>query len=180
MDNVKAITKRIRDAREFCEYSTEEMAKKLGLAEAEYIEYENGENDLPISLLYNIATALELDPSILLFGKNSSNAVAAVVYNGNGANIERYPGYSFVSLASEFINRNMEPMIVTIKQGTTPEPVQHGGHEFNYVLKGTLRVIIENKEFYLRAGDSIYFDASAPHAQLAMDKTAKFLCIIQK
>lgn len=180
MDNIKEIAARIRDSREFCDYLAKDMADKLGITESEYIEYENGENDLPISLLYNIATVLEIDPSVILFGKSSTKNTAAIVYNGNGVDIERFPGYSFVSLASEFIDRDLEPMIVTIKQGTTPEPVQHNGQEFNYVLKGTLRVIIENKEFYLRPGDSIYFDATKPHAQVAMDKTAKFLCVIQK
>lgn len=180
MDNIKAICARIKDAREFNDFSTEEFAKKVGIAEAEYIEYENGDKDLPIGLLYNIATALDLDPSIILFGKSSSETFATVVYNGKGVDIQRYEGYSFTSLADGFANREMEPMIVTLKYGVKPEPVQHSGQEFNYVLKGSLRVIIEHKEFYLRAGDSIYFDASKPHAQVAMEKSTKFLCVIQK
>ena len=61
-------------------------------------------------------------------------------------------------------------MLVTIKEGVTPELVQHKGQEFNYVLEGSLRVIVGEKEYYLKTGDSIYFDATLPHAQIAMEK----------
>ena len=180
MDNIKRIAQRIKQARSFNDFSTKEMALKIGIEENEYIQYENGEKDLPIGLLYNIASALDLDASIILFGKSSTSKVATVVSKGKGTKIERYPGYDFVSLASDYIDRDLEPMLVTIKAGINPECVQHSGQEFNYVLKGSLRVIIENKEYYLHNGDSIYFDATKPHAQVAISDVAKFLTIIQK
>lgn len=48
------------------------------------------------------------------------------------------------------------------------------------MLEGALRVIVGEREFYLRAGDSLYFDATLPHAQVAMSKSAKFITVIQK
>ncbi|MDD3946512.1 MAG: XRE family transcriptional regulator [Clostridia bacterium] len=180
MDALQIICNRIKDLREFSDYTAEQFAAKLGMSAAEYTDYENGIKDIPIGLLYNIASALQIDASVILFGKNATKKNAAVVYEGKGVEIERYQGYSFISLNSDFIAPELEPMLVTIKEGANPEPVQHKGQEFNYVLEGSLRVIVGEKEHYLKAGDSIYFDASLPHAQIAMEKQARFLTVIQK
>ena len=150
-------------------YSIQEVSERI-----------KDQKDIPIGLLYNIATVLEVDASFVLFGKGSTQRIATAVYNGNGIEIERYEGYSFISLNADFVDRQLEPMIVTIDEGVTPELVKHTGQEFNYVLEGALRVIVGEKEFYLRAGDSLYFDATLPHAQVAMSKSAKFITVIQK
>lgn len=180
MNSIQEVSERIKDLRNFNDYTVEEFAKKLGLTPDEYAEYESGEKDIPIGLLYNIATVLEVDASYVLLGKSSTQRVATPVYNGHGVEIERYEGYSFVSLNADFVDRQLEPMIVTISEGVTPELVRHTGQEFNYVLEGALRVIVGEREYYLRAGDSLYFDATIPHAQVAMSKSAKFITVIQK
>jgi transcriptional regulator with XRE-family HTH domain len=41
---------------------------------------------------------------------------------------------------------------------------EHAGGEFVYVLSGGLTLRIENEEYELAAGDSIYFDSSASHS----------------
>jgi mannose-6-phosphate isomerase-like protein (cupin superfamily) len=43
-------------------------------------------------------------------------------------------------------------------------PHDHGGAEFIYVLKGTLRLQIGTAEHTLGQGDAIYFDSSIPHS----------------
>ncbi|MCL2630841.1 MAG: cupin domain-containing protein [Firmicutes bacterium] len=180
MENLKYLCSRIKDLREFSGYTAKEFALKLNLTEAEYLEYEGGKKDFSIGLFYSIAHALMLEPGVLLSGKEANITTATVVYNGKGKEVERAEGYSFVSLNSDFADSRFQPMLVTIKAGGTPELVKHAGHEFNYVVKGSLRIVIgEKKEFYLKEGDSIYFDASQPHAQIAMSDEAKFLTIIE-
>jgi uncharacterized cupin superfamily protein len=48
--------------------------------------------------------------------------------------------------------------------------VRHSGHEFGYVLHGTLRVVVGFDEFVLEPGDSITFPSSTPH-RLSNDGT---------
>ena len=43
-------------------------------------------------------------------------------------------------------------------------PHDHAGVEFIYVINGTLSVHINDEEHVLEAGDTMYFDASVPHA----------------
>ncbi|HBR31248.1 MAG TPA: XRE family transcriptional regulator, partial [Clostridiales bacterium] len=56
----------------------------------------------------------------------------------------------------------------------------HTGQEFNYVLEGKIAVILNKKTIELSEGDSIYFDPSVPHGQIALGGTARFLTVIDK
>jgi len=60
----------------------------------------------------------------------------------------------------EFIEATYEP------GGASGPPegfVRHNGHEFGYVLEGTLRVVVGFDEFVLGPGDAITFPSSTPH-----------------
>ncbi|MCQ2602923.1 MAG: XRE family transcriptional regulator [Clostridia bacterium] len=180
MDDILKIAGRLKELRTFSDYSTAEMAEKIGVEEKEYIAYESAEIEVPINVIYHMASLLDTEPGYILTGKMPEKDKAVVVYEGKGANIKRYEGYSFSSLAADFKGKQMNPMLVTISPTDHPELVVHGGQEFNYVLEGELRVIVDNKDYYLRAGDSLYFNPMYPHAQLAMGGPAKFLTIINE
>ena len=58
-------------------------------------------------------------------------------------------------------------------------PNNYSGQEFDYVLEGTLEILIGNKELILNPGDSIYFDAQQKHCMRALGgKSVKFLCVV--
>lgn len=179
--SIKAIAERLVELRTFNGYTTKELAGMLEIEEAVYLRYESGEDEVPINTVYRIAARLETEPSYILNGLMPEETEAFMVTAGNGLSVKRYEGYSFSSLAAGFRDKEMNPMLVTISPTDAPELVKHDGQEFNYVLEGELRVIIGSKDYYLRAGDSIYFNPQLPHAQLAMNnKPAKFLTIITK
>lgn len=179
--DIKTIAARLIELRTFSDFSVEEMAEKLGVDNNVYAAYESGEIEAPINVIYRFASLLDTEAAYILTGRMPDKDKAFVVYDGNGLSVSRYEGYAFSSLASEFKNKTMNPMLVTIAPTDTPELVVHGGQEFNFVLEGELRVIVDNTDYYLRAGDSIYFNPSFPHAQLAMgDKPARFLTVINE
>lgn len=172
------IAERIKDLREFSDFSQKELAISAHIPLEDYMEYEAGTKDIPIGHLYSIASALSIDPTVILTGEYNLSSAPCVVYEGKGMKVDRYEGYSFTSLAHNFYGRAMEPMIVTLDEGVEPELVIHSGQEFNYVLEGSIRVIVNDREYYLRKGDSIYFNADKPHAQVSMNGTSKFLTVI--
>lgn len=62
-------------------------------------------------------------------------------------------------------NTVMEPHLFTVSPGAgSGEPYTHEGEEFIFVLRGSLKIELEGKEYELRAGDSFYFESSTPHA----------------
>ncbi|WP_066645252.1 helix-turn-helix domain-containing protein [Christensenella timonensis] len=174
------IAARIRELRDILEIPQEEVAKKVGISLEEYKKYENAQDDIPIGVLYGVAAELKVDPTELLTGEAPRMDEYTIVRGGAGVSVERYPGYSFTSLAYNYKHRDMEPMIVTISPSEQAELVTHGGQEFNYVLEGSIKIVIGEREFVLRAGDSIYFNPAIPHGQRAAGGQAKFLTIINE
>ena len=173
------IPDRIVELREILEISTQDMADRLGVDCPLYEEFEKGEADIPVSTLYEIAAALGVDLTVLLTGEAPRMDTVCVVRDGQGVNVERYPGYGFESLAYNFKNRKMEPLLVSIDPSDQPPPmVRHKGQESNFVVQGIVRITVGYKTHILGKGDSIYFDPNMLHGQAAVDGPAKFLSVI--
>jgi mannose-6-phosphate isomerase-like protein (cupin superfamily) len=64
-------------------------------------------------------------------------------------------------------DEDVEFLEATYEPGGASSPddsfVRHNGHEFGFVLSGTLRVVVGFDEFILDPGDSITFPSSTPH-----------------
>ena len=101
---------------------------------------------------------------------------------GKGLNVDRRKQYKYESLASNFIQKKSEPFIVTVEPDATNAPLEsniHPGQEFNYVLEGTLMIVVDGHEITLSEGDSIYFDSGYKHAMKALNnQQARFLAVI--
>ncbi len=177
-EQIGLISKRIREMRDILDITADEVAVRVGIPTEEYINYENAVSDIPIGVLYGIAGVFEIDPTVLLTGEEPKMDTYTVTRKGCGVSVKRYEGYEFQSLAYNFLGRQMEPMIVSLKPGHEPALVTHGGHEINLVLKGKVCVNINGKKIILNEGDSIYFDPKAPHGQSAVDCEAEFLTVI--
>lgn len=180
-ETMKEIAARIFEIREACEMTREEVSDSLDISLEAYTQYESAEADIPISVLYDMARIFEVDLTDLLTGTAPRLHNYCLVLNGEGVSVERYKGYSFQSLAFNFINKKIEPLLVTIEPEENKEMslVTHFGQEFNYILEGKIKIILGGNEIEMSKGDSIYFDPTIPHGQMAANgKTAKFLTVI--
>ena len=180
-EQIKQIAQRIKYLRDALDMTEQEVADAIGITLDEYISYENGEKDIPISIIYSAAAALGVDATELILGEAPRMEEYCVTRKNQGVMIERYPGYSFEALAHNFIGRDKEPMIVTLSASDKKAAlVSHSGQEFNFVLEGRIGVTIGTRTFELSEGDSVYFNPNIPHGQFAIEGTAKFLTIIDK
>ena len=48
-------------------------------------------------------------------------------------------------------------------RGTEPDPQVHEGYEWLYILDGSLRLVLGDNDFVLRAGEAAEFDTRTPH-----------------
>jgi len=179
-DETRQIAGRLKEIREACGYTLEETALRLGIVTEQYIGYEeNGEN-IPISVLYKLATDYGVDINELLTGKSPKLDTYCVVRKDKSPVIDRHPGYHFESLAFRFKRRIMEPLMVIVEPNDTAAAlITHTGQEFNYVIEGAVTVTLGGDIITLEEGDCVYFDPSIPHGQRAAgSKTAKFLTVI--
>jgi len=172
---------RIKELREIMEISAMDMAVDINVPLETYAKYESGEQDIPISVLYHIAGRLGTNVTVLMTGEDPRMESAAVCRRGRGVQVERYPGYEYSSLAYNFKGRTMEPLWVLLDSSRPPAgQVAHSGQEFNYVVEGRMKVTVGKAEYILAEGDTIYFDATLPHSQSAVDGSAQFITIIQE
>lgn len=181
-DNIAQIAMRIRDLRDICGYSPESMAAFIGIDLEEYKAYESGSEDIPISVLCEVANKCGVTVTALITGEDPRLHVYSMTRGGKGVNVARRAQYKYEGLAYNFQNKKIEPFVVTVEPKAQHTPVSlntHPGQEFDYVLEGTLLIVINGKELVLEVGDSVYFDPSFPHGMKALgDKSAKFLAIV--
>lgn len=181
-EQIKQIAIRIKDLREISGHTIETLAKELGISKEAYQEYESGNVDIPVSFLYELANKFNVELTAILTGEGPRLHTYSLVRKGKGVSVDRRKQYKYQSLAYNFVHKKAEPFLVTVE----PEPDfstvhfnSHPGQEFNYVLEGVLKIVINNHEVILNEGDSLFFDSSYNHGMQAMEnKPAKFLAII--
>jgi len=177
----KDIGNRIRELRELSDITIKEIASDLNITEETYIQYENGEVDIPASFLYELAHIFKVDLGLLLTGEESRMSIFDVTRADKGVSIDRRKEYTHQNLCTKFIHKKAETFLVTVDPEKNPVPSlnSHPGQEFNYVLEGSLKIYIHNNEIILNEGDCIFFDSAHRHAMVALnDKPAKFLAVI--
>ncbi len=180
-DSVKQIAMRIMDLREISDYTVAEMAEALHVSEEDYCKYESGTVDMPISFLVKIGEVFHVDMTELLTGETPKLNVLCVTRAGKGQNIRRRDQYVYKNLAWNFVHRKIEPLYVTVPPDINKDlvPNSHDGQEFDYILSGTMRIVIGHNEFVLHPGDSVYYDSRTPHAMQAMgDEPVNFLAMV--
>lgn len=183
MENqIKLIAERIKGLREISGISVETLAKDLSVSKDLYVQYESGTVDIPVGFLYELAHKHHVELSAILSGDNPRLHVYCVVRKGNGLKVERRKQYRYEDLAANFIGKKAEPFLVCVDPGPDDAPFEfnsHPGQEFNYILEGTVKIIIDNHEIILHEGDSIYFNSGYNHALKALNNTTvKLLALV--
>lgn len=180
--NIKQIAIRIKTLREISGETIDSLTKIFKVSEAEYIQFESGKVDIPVSLLYEIAGYFKVELTALLTGSEPHRKSVSLVRAGSAPGVERRKGYEYKDLAYNFVHKKIEVFEVIATQKETIESAHfntHPGQEYDYCLEGTLKVYIEKNEYILNPGDSIYFDSTQKHAMSAINnKPAKFLAVI--
>ncbi len=182
MENIiKEVAERIRETRLICEISEEEMAACTGVAVETYRELEAGESDFTFTFIYKCAAKLGVDTTDLLKGSSPTLREYNVTRAGGGLPIARRKGFKYNNLAPLFKNKIAEPFVVRAPYTDDSSPIKlsrHEGQEYDYILEGSLKVIIDGHTEILGVGDSIYYDSSKPHGMAAYGGDCCFLAIV--
>jgi transcriptional regulator with XRE-family HTH domain len=181
-EKIQFVAERIKELREISGVSAAALAQELGISQDLINQYESGTVDIPVGFLYKVAHKFGIELSALLTGENPRLHVYCVVRKDKGLSVERRKQYKYESLAANFINKKAEPFIVRIDPDTERMPVEfnsHPGQEFNYIIEGTMKIIIDTHEIVLNAGDSVYYDSRYNHAMKAMNQSpVKMLAVV--
>ncbi len=74
----------------------------------------------------------------------------------------------------------VEPYLITLTEASDTFPAfQHDGIELLYMLEGEVKYRHGDQLFHLKAGDSLFFDADAPHGpEVLVSLPARYLSVI--
>lgn len=184
-EKILEIAERIKALREIIGISIEEMASVTGVSVDEYIAYENAERDFSFTFLYNAAKKFGVDIVEIVTGEGPKLSSYCVVRRGEGMPIVRRGGFDYQNMAYLFKGRVAEPFVVRMpyNEGAEKAPLvlnYHEGQEFDYILKGKLRMRIDNNEFILNEGDAVYYDSSHGHGMVAIEDECVMLSIVME
>lgn len=182
-DKIQEIAERIRGLRDILDISVKEMSGILEITEEEYEAYERGERDFTFTFLYKAASRFGIDMTDLLTGRPPQLADFTVVRKGEGIPIERRKGFHYESLAYQFKDRIAEPFIVVAKYDEAAADgaitlSTHEGQEFDYVLKGSLRVEVDGHRMLLQEGDTVYYNSGLRHGMAAIGGDCTFMAVV--
>lgn len=181
-EEIRQLAARIREIREIEGLTPEALAEELKITVDLYQKYEAGTDDIPVGVLYKIAQRFNVELSSLITGEEPRLRSYSLTRKGRGVSVERRKAYKYQSLAYNFIHKMAEPFLVMVEPHTGEGELKlnnHPGQEFNYLLSGTLKFLLDGYEVTLYPGDSIYFDSGIDHGMIALNgEPAQFLAVI--
>jgi transcriptional regulator with XRE-family HTH domain len=167
---------RLRAARRRRHLSLRDLAGRLGLSPSLISQVETGRAKPSVSTLYAIANELDVSLDELLFNDAARGSApprpqaalaAAPVQRADDRNVIRLAsGVVWERLTTESVP-GIDFLYVTYEVGGASSPEhefqRHGGHEWGFVISGTLGVTIGFDDHALGPGDSISIDSTMPH-----------------
>lgn len=185
-DKILEISGRIRALREMMGLTESEVAEAAGVSLEEYNRLESGQDDFSFTVLYHCAETFGVDIVELVTGDTPKLRGYSVVRRGGGLPIKRERGFEYNHLAYLFEHKLCEPFLVKApyrgyEQEQEITVAAHEGQEFDYILKGSLKVIIGGHVEVLGEGDAIYYDSSHMHGMIATGgEDCEFLAVVLK
>ncbi|MDA3808845.1 MAG: phosphate acyltransferase [Spirochaetaceae bacterium] len=169
--------KKLRKARG---YTIEKLADLIGCPGDYISRLEEKDEEASVSELLKISAALSTDISALIYGKEFNEGGVRLTRPETRRVVERRKRHKYESLAPDYSGRHIEPFLVEVyeQDDNNLEYSSHEGEEFHYVIEGTLKIIVDGKEYILNEGDTLYFDSSLKHALTAIGGHTQVLVTI--
>ncbi len=175
------IGEQLRQARRDRGLSLRSLAQRLGVSPSLISQIERGLASPSVSTLYAIVTELDVSLDELLFNERRQSSPV----DEPPPPLEESAGAQLpVQRATRRLRFRLASGVIWERLTTVSEPgveflhvvyevggassaddafQRHPGHEWGYVISGSLQVTIGFEEFVLQAGDAVSFDSSTPH-----------------
>lgn len=180
-----AIGREVRGFRKAQQITVAELSELTGLSIGMLSKIENGNTSPSLSTLQTLANALSV-PLTSFFRQYEERREAVHTKAGNGVEIERAgtrAGHQYNLLGHIGSNSSgviVEPYLIKLtEESDTFETFQHAGIETIYMLEGAVDYRHGASVYSLTPGDTLFFDADAPHGPERLVKLpATYLSII--
>lgn len=174
--------KKIKLLRKERSFTLAEVSQRTGIAQSTLSRIEKGLRTGNVKTHLKICAALGIRISELYVGlekpeeeitsvETATKNVEGFVYNDKA--------YSLLLVRNIFKKRMKPELLILAPAKTAKEPGDPPGTEkFLFLHEGVLEVVVDNVQYHLKKGSSLYFNSSLAHSFKNIGKTtAKCLCI---
>lgn len=180
-----AIGREVRAQRRKQEITVADLSAATGISIGMLSKIENGNTSPSLTTLQSLSDALAV-PLTSFFRGFEENRPAIHTKAGEGVEMEREGTranhqYNLLGhIGSNSSGVIVEPYLITLSDESDVFPTfQHGGIETIYMLEGEVDYRHGDAVYPLKPGDTLFFDANAPHGPDVLAKLpARYLSII--
>ncbi|MFL4471856.1 helix-turn-helix domain-containing protein [Tateyamaria armeniaca] len=180
-----AIGRQVRLLRKQRGWTIAQFALEVDVSEGMVSKIENGQVSPSLSMLQLLSRSLSV-PLTAFFQGYEEHRPVMQVKAGEGAEAERAgtrAGHHYTMLghlSAQSSSVVVEPYLITLsEESDTFKAFQHVGMEFIFMIEGFVTYRHGSELFQLAPGDSLFFDADAPHGPETLTKLpARYLSII--
>lgn len=163
---------RLRSLRTSLGLSLQELAARSNLSPSTISRIETGNRTISLDVLVPLARALHVDLDALLEQERDEDVV-----------IRPMPSSSDHQTTWVLGRPTGPTLAVKIRLEVTeqvPEQQVHPGHDWFFVLEGTVRLHLGDRELTVEAGEAAEFATMTPHAITAVDGPAELIMIFDR
>ncbi|MEK9199468.1 helix-turn-helix domain-containing protein [Ureibacillus sp. 179-F W5.1 NHS] len=146
------IGERLRKIRKKKKMTLKTLSELTGVSISFLSQVERNKCNVTLESLRKISDALYVNPSIFFSDTNHDSP-----------EVKSFPFY-YEDLSNNIKNPSFHPILVTLKPREKEiKELTHYGHEFIYVLSGTLTLSLEGNMIELKENDSIMLESTRNH-----------------
>jgi DNA-binding transcriptional MerR regulator/quercetin dioxygenase-like cupin family protein len=161
-NGASSVGSHLRQLRQKRSLSLAQVANKVGISVGFLSALERSQMSASVSTLRKLASFYHTN---ILGFFDAAESRGRLVSPRKRKILEAGPGVRMELLA--WGNTVMEPHLFRIApKAGSGESYAHEGEEFLYVLRGELRISVQEEDYRLRTGDSFYFESATPHRWL--------------
>lgn len=160
--------RRIRHLRKARDLALKDVAERSGLSISFLSQIERGRSSASVRVLARIASALDVAISDLFEQTDVSSTTDQVIVQRRESRRRLF--FRDTSVSKELVTPprpqpKLDVYLISLEPGgsTGSDPYSHPGAEAGLVLKGSLKLEVEQETFLLREGDGFSFDSHRPH-----------------
>ncbi len=175
----------LRQARAARELTLAALSERSGVSTTMISKIERGRVSASLATLDALAAAIGI-PIANLFASTVERRDVTFVRAGEGIRVRRSGttyGHDYKMIGKvDTASTEFESHIITLEESAAGQPLfQHPGIEFIHMIEGAMSYRIGDDMFEMAPGDSVTFDAEAPHGPQALStRVVRFMVAIAR
>ena len=164
--------RRLRTLRQSRGWTLDDLAARAHVGASTISRIETGQRRLALDQLVLLARALEVSVDDLLADEDGDDVVIRPVRREHGGAVW------LLSRRDDPSGRIVAKMRLPAGRRAEPERRVHPGHDWFYVLTGTVRLVLGGREHVVQAGEAASFSTMTPHSMSGLGGAAEILTIL--